>query len=76
MPRIIVRFADLKRRKIINNWPTLLRWIEREGFPSGFKLGPNTLVWFEDEIEAWIASRPTENFGGNRRRACLDREAS
>jgi hypothetical protein len=57
MPRIILRFADLKRRKIINNWPTLLRWIEREGFPAGFYLGPNSRAWFEDEIDAWLDER-------------------
>jgi hypothetical protein len=28
----LLRFSDLKTRNIVKNWPTLLRWIEREGF--------------------------------------------
>jgi len=29
-----LRFADRKRMGIVTNWPTLLRWIEKEGFPA------------------------------------------
>jgi hypothetical protein len=57
----LLRFHDLKQRKIVNNHMTLKRWIKREGFPSGFMLGPNTRVWRESDVEAWLASRPTEN---------------
>ena len=53
----LVRFADLKERGIVTNWPTLLRWIGRQGFPSGIKLGPNTRAWTEDEIDAWLEAR-------------------
>jgi predicted DNA-binding transcriptional regulator AlpA len=42
----------------VNNWTTLLRWIETEGFPPGILLGPNSRAWYEDEIEAWLANRP------------------
>jgi hypothetical protein len=54
---VLLRFADLKRRKICNNWMTLKRWIAKEGFPAGVKLGPNTRAWTEAEIEAWLAGR-------------------
>ncbi len=57
----LLRFTDLQERKIVNNHVTLKRWIEREGFPPGFMLGPNTRVWRESEIEDWLASRPTAN---------------
>jgi predicted DNA-binding transcriptional regulator AlpA len=56
-----VRFRDLKARGLLSNHVTLGRWIKYEGFPPGMMLGPNTRVWTEAEIEAWIASRPTEN---------------
>ena len=49
---------DLKERNIITSWPMLKRKVERDGFPLGFMLGPNTRAWFEDEINAWLASRP------------------
>jgi predicted DNA-binding transcriptional regulator AlpA len=54
-----LRFADLKARGIVNNWPTLKRWIEREGFPPGIKLGRNTRAWTEDSVTEWLANRPS-----------------
>ena len=54
---VFLRFADLKERGIVGNWMTLRRWIEREGFPPGVKLGPNTRAWAEGEIERWLESR-------------------
>ena len=57
----LLRFRDLKDRSIVSNHVTLGRWIAREGFPPGFMLGPNTRVWREDEIDAWLDSRPTDN---------------
>jgi predicted DNA-binding transcriptional regulator AlpA len=53
-----LRFADLKRMGIVNNWQTLKRWIRDQSFPPGIMLGGNTRAWREDEIEAWLASRP------------------
>jgi predicted DNA-binding transcriptional regulator AlpA len=53
-----LRFDDLRRRQIVNNRMTLSRWINVLGFPPGTKLGPNTRVWTESEIAAWLASRP------------------
>jgi hypothetical protein len=58
MATTYLRFADLKARGIVGNWATLKRRIERDGFPPGRMLGPNTRAWPEDEIERWLASRP------------------
>jgi predicted DNA-binding transcriptional regulator AlpA len=55
----ILRMRDLKERRIIPSWPALKRKIERDGFPPGFLLGPNSRAWLEDEVDAWIASRPS-----------------
>ena len=54
----IIRFNDLKARGIVSNWNTLLRWIEHEGFPPGRMLASNTRAWTDEEIDAWVASRP------------------
>lgn len=54
-----LRFNDLKRQKIVTNHPTLRRWIEREGFPPGILLGPNTRAWKPSWIRAWLDSRPS-----------------
>jgi predicted DNA-binding transcriptional regulator AlpA len=55
---VLLRFADLRARGIVKNWMTLRRWIEREGFPPGVKLGPNSRAWWEQDVMAWLASRP------------------
>jgi predicted DNA-binding transcriptional regulator AlpA len=55
-----LRFEDLKDRGIVRHWLTLRRWIEREGFPPGILLGPNTRAWPEEDVERWLASRPIE----------------
>ena len=60
MAAVLLRFRDLKDRKIVTNHVTLKRWIEREGFPPGLMLGPNTRVWREADVEAWLASRPAK----------------
>ena len=31
-------------------------------FPAPVDLGPNSVGWFEDEIDAWLASRPRVNY--------------
>ena len=53
----LLRFADLKARGIVGNWPTLLRWIAAEGFPAGLALGPNSRAWPEAEVMAWLETR-------------------
>jgi predicted DNA-binding transcriptional regulator AlpA len=58
MPTKLVRFSDLEARGIITSWPMLKRRIERDNFPRGRMIGPNSRAWTEQEVEAWIASRP------------------
>lgn len=57
--RILVRFRDLKAAGYVSNWPTLLRLIDSDDFPPGFLLGRNIRVWRLEDVEAWIARRPT-----------------
>ena len=40
----LLRFSDLAQYGV-NNWPTLKRWIAKEGFPPGRYLAANTRVW-------------------------------
>jgi predicted DNA-binding transcriptional regulator AlpA len=53
-----LRFRDLRDRGVIDNRTTLQRWVKSQGFPPGKKIGPNTRVWDEDEVDGWIDSRP------------------
>ena len=59
MPTNLLRMPDLKARGIVNSWAMLKRRIEHDNFPRGRMIGPNSRAWTEDEVEDWIASRPT-----------------
>jgi predicted DNA-binding transcriptional regulator AlpA len=56
-PNTLLRFRDLRERRIVENWPTLLRWIEREGFPAGIRLGPNCRAWESTAVADWLEGR-------------------
>jgi hypothetical protein len=53
-----LRFRDLKARGVVDNWVTLNAWIDREGFPPGRLVGPNTRLWNELDVAAWLEARP------------------
>lgn len=54
-----LRFEDLRQRGIVGNRVTLGNWIRDHGFPPGILAGPNSRLWSEAEVEAWLESRPT-----------------
>jgi hypothetical protein len=56
---VYVRYADLVAAGIVANWTTLLRLIDDEGFPPGVLIGPNSRAWCVDEVERWLAERPS-----------------
>jgi predicted DNA-binding transcriptional regulator AlpA len=55
-----LRYPTLVARGIVRNRMTLKRWIDKQGFPPGFLMGPNTRVWPEDEVDAWLKARADE----------------
>ena len=42
------------------------RWrdIRKGVFPAPIELGPNSIGWFEDEIDQWLATRTRRTYGG------------
>jgi hypothetical protein len=54
-----LRYSDLKARGIVKNRMTLRNWILKYGFPPGQLTGPNTRTWGEDEVDQYVATRPT-----------------
>jgi prophage regulatory protein len=52
-----LKYRDLEDQGIVSNRMTLRRWIAEHGFPSPVQLGPNSIAWMADEIDAWLASR-------------------
>ena len=47
--------------------PTIWRGIRNGTFPAPIVLGPNSVGWYEHEIDAWLASRPRVNYAPERR---------
>ena len=39
------------------SYPTIWRYIQAGTFPQQIELGPNSVGWIEEEIDAWIKSR-------------------
>ena len=57
--RQVIRFSDLCAAKVVENRAQLRHLQDKHGFPSGFMIGPNSRGWFEDEVDKWLAQRPT-----------------
>jgi predicted DNA-binding transcriptional regulator AlpA len=57
---MLLRYRDLVARGIVRNRMTLKRRIEKDNFPVGRMTGPNERTWTEEEVDAWIGSRPIE----------------
>jgi hypothetical protein len=64
-----LRFCDLQDRGIIQSHAGLRHLQLHENFPLGRLLGPSTRVWSAIEINAWLASRPSEQSRQTRERA-------
>jgi predicted DNA-binding transcriptional regulator AlpA len=54
-----IRYDDLEAAGLVGSWTQLTRMIKDEGFPHGVLLSGNIRAWRVDEIEDWLASRPT-----------------
>jgi predicted DNA-binding transcriptional regulator AlpA len=55
----LIRYEDLVAKGVVNSRMTLKRIIDIHGFPPGVLVTPNARAWNEEEVDAWIAARPT-----------------
>ena len=62
-----LRFKDLQAMGLVNNRVTLGRWIRKHGFPRGVFVTPQTRIWREEDVLAWLESRPATTTAGPRR---------
>ena len=76
LPHQLYRFADLKQRQIVESCAQLKKLVERDGFPPGFILSPQIRAWRADDIERWLASRPTAQIKPRGRAKALVEKAS
>jgi predicted DNA-binding transcriptional regulator AlpA len=57
-PRL--RYKQLREAGIARSWAQLNYLIDEHGFPVGVRLSPQVRSWTVEEVEAWIASRPSD----------------
>ncbi len=57
----LLRFADLKKAKIVTSWPQLATLVYLYNFPEGFMLISDVRVWDASEVEEWLDSRRAES---------------
>jgi predicted DNA-binding transcriptional regulator AlpA len=57
MARRYIRFKELQEEGVFANRMDAWRKVAA-GFPAAIELGPNTVAWDRDEVEAWLAGRP------------------
>ena len=55
----LIRYPDLVAKGVVNSRMTLKRLIDMQGFPAGVLITPNARACREDEVDTWIANRPT-----------------
>jgi predicted DNA-binding transcriptional regulator AlpA len=74
VPRFL-RFKDLQERGIVLSHAGLRHLQMHENFPLGRLLGPQSRVWSETEVAAWLANRPVEPAQQTKERAAKSVEA-
>jgi predicted DNA-binding transcriptional regulator AlpA len=60
--RRIVRGWEGASRKTGKSRVQLWRDVRNGHFPAPLQLGPNSVAWFENEIDDWLASRPRRTY--------------
>lgn len=58
-PTRILRDSEVSKRVPVHK-VTRYRWEQKGLFPRRVRLGPNSVGWYEHEVEAWLASRSTD----------------
>jgi hypothetical protein len=67
----LLRFEDLRDKRIVRTWNTFNNWIDTRGFPPGRMIG-RFRTWTEAEVMAWIERQPHDKLeprGAVKRRA-------
>jgi predicted DNA-binding transcriptional regulator AlpA len=57
MARQFVRFKELHERGVFHDRMDAARKVAA-GFPKPIEMGPNSIAWDLEEVDAWLASRP------------------
>ena len=61
--RMIIRGYKNVAERIGKSRIQIYRDVKAGKFPAPIELGPNSVGWFEDEIDEFLASRPRRTYG-------------
>ena len=61
--KIIRGYRALEKKLDGRNRVQIWRDIRAGTFPAPIELGPNSIGWYEEEVDAWLASRPRRTYG-------------
>ena len=61
-PRKIVRTKKVMER-VGKSRVQIWRDVRANKFPAPVSLGPNSIGWYEDEVERWLETRPRRTYG-------------
>jgi prophage regulatory protein len=56
--RRVSRLPQVMARVGYKDRVTIWRKVQCGEFPAPIQLGPNAIGWFDDEVDAWLESRP------------------
>jgi predicted DNA-binding transcriptional regulator AlpA len=68
-----VRFRHIRAAGIADSYTALDRLVRDHGFPAGRLISPNVRAWTVEEIESWLATRPTARKPGPARKRVTPR---
>lgn len=54
MPKNYVNFQKLSKKLGDRSRSTIHRYMRDRGFPKPIQIGPNSVIWDEDAVDAWI----------------------
>ena len=62
-PKKILRGYKALTEKIGGSRQKAWRDVRDGLFPAPIDLGPNSVGWYEDEVDEWLATRPRRTYG-------------
>ena len=60
--RSVSRWPEVEKR-VKRSRAQVWRDIQAGKFPAPIQIGPNSVAWFDDEIDRWLAERPRVTYG-------------
>jgi prophage regulatory protein len=61
-PRRLIRIKKVQEKTGGTSRVQIWRGVRAATFPPPVQTGPNSIAWFEDEVDNWVANRPRVSY--------------